>query len=181
MDTELLIIDDESEIIIEVDTDVEVLEAAAQGPRGPQGIPGPAGGALRPGPWIDLRPYLNPVFIFEPTRAGKNNFPEGRVNNGFIELRGVVNYNVSAAAPASGVMLTLPPELRPAMTTGLVGFADVASPLYFGYATYIVVGATPYNMPGAQHGELQIINMPGGPATVTTQSFSLDGLRFAQG
>ena len=45
MDTELLIIDDESEIIIEVDTDVEVLEAAVQGPRGPQGIPGPAGGA----------------------------------------------------------------------------------------------------------------------------------------
>jgi len=45
MDTELLIIDDESEILIEVDTDVEVLEAAAQGPRGPQGIPGPAGGA----------------------------------------------------------------------------------------------------------------------------------------
>ena len=49
MDTELLIIDDESEIIIEVDTDVEVLEAAAQGPPGPQGPagpPGPAGGAL---------------------------------------------------------------------------------------------------------------------------------------
>ena len=45
MDTELLIIDDESEILIEVDTDVEVLEAAAQGPRGPQGIPGPVGGA----------------------------------------------------------------------------------------------------------------------------------------
>lgn len=45
MDTELLIIDDESEIIIEVNTDVEVLEVAAQGPRGPQGIPGPAGGA----------------------------------------------------------------------------------------------------------------------------------------
>ena len=45
MDTELLIIDDESEIIIEVDTDVEVLEVAAQGPRGPQGPPGPAGGA----------------------------------------------------------------------------------------------------------------------------------------
>ncbi len=136
---------------------------------------------LRPGPWIDLRPYLKPALIYEPARAGKNNFPAGRVNNGFIELRGVVNYNVSAAAPASGVMLTLPPELRPAMTTGLVGFADVASPLYFGYATYIVVGATPYNMPGAQHGELRIINMPGGPATVTTQSFSLDGLRFAQG
>ena len=52
MDTELLIIDDESEIIIEVDTDIEVLEAAAQGPQGPQGpqgIQGPvgdAGGAL---------------------------------------------------------------------------------------------------------------------------------------
>ena len=52
MDTELLIIDDESEIIIEVDTDVEVLEAAAQGPQGPPGPPGPrgaigdAGGAL---------------------------------------------------------------------------------------------------------------------------------------
>ena len=48
MDTELLIIDDESEIIIEVDTDVEVLEAAAQGPpgpQGPQGIQGPVGGA----------------------------------------------------------------------------------------------------------------------------------------
>ena len=45
MDTELLIIDDESEIIIEVDTDVEVLEAAAQGPRGPQGPPGPIGNA----------------------------------------------------------------------------------------------------------------------------------------
>lgn len=48
MDTELLIIDDESEIIIEVDTDVEVLEAAAQGPQGPQGpqgIQGPAGDA----------------------------------------------------------------------------------------------------------------------------------------
>ena len=44
MDTELLIIDDESEIIIEVDTDVEVLEAAAQGPQGPAGPPGPAGG-----------------------------------------------------------------------------------------------------------------------------------------
>ena len=43
MDTELLIIDDESEIIIEVDTDVEVLEAAAQGPRGPQGPQGPQG------------------------------------------------------------------------------------------------------------------------------------------
>lgn len=43
--SEVLIIDDESEIIIEVNTDVEVLEAAAQGPRGPQGIPGPAGGA----------------------------------------------------------------------------------------------------------------------------------------
>ena len=48
MDTELLIIDDESEIIIEVDTDVEVLEVAAQGPRGPQGPQGPQGiqGAL---------------------------------------------------------------------------------------------------------------------------------------
>ncbi len=48
MDTELLIIDDESEIIIEVDTDVEVLEVAAQGPRGPQGpqgIQGPVGDA----------------------------------------------------------------------------------------------------------------------------------------
>ena len=44
-DTELLIVDDESEILIEVNTDVEVLEAAAQGPRGIQGIPGPAGGA----------------------------------------------------------------------------------------------------------------------------------------
>ncbi len=47
-DTELLIVDDESEIIIEVNTDVEVLEAAAQGPRGPQGpqgIQGPAGDA----------------------------------------------------------------------------------------------------------------------------------------
>ena len=32
-------------LVIEVNTDVEVLEAAAQGPRGPQGIPGPAGGA----------------------------------------------------------------------------------------------------------------------------------------
>lgn len=42
-DTELLIIDDESEIIIEVDTDVEVLEAAVQGPPGPAGG---AGGAL---------------------------------------------------------------------------------------------------------------------------------------
>ena len=39
MDTELLIIDDESEILIEVDTDVEVLEAAAQGPPGPPGDP----------------------------------------------------------------------------------------------------------------------------------------------
>ncbi len=37
MDTELLIIDDESEIIIEVDTDVEVLEAAAAA-RGATGI-----------------------------------------------------------------------------------------------------------------------------------------------
>ena len=52
METELLIIDDEAEIIIEVDTDVEFLEAAAQGPRGaqvPAGPPGPigdAGGAL---------------------------------------------------------------------------------------------------------------------------------------
>ena len=49
MDTELLIIDDESEIIIEVDTDVEVLEAAAQGPPGPpgpRGAIGDAGGAL---------------------------------------------------------------------------------------------------------------------------------------
>ena len=44
MDTELLIIDDESEIIIEVDTDVEVLEVAAQGPRGPRGPIGPSGG-----------------------------------------------------------------------------------------------------------------------------------------
>ena len=59
MDTELLIIDDESEIIIEVDTDVEVLEVAEQGPpgpqgpQGPQGPPGPvgdAGGALGYGP-----------------------------------------------------------------------------------------------------------------------------------
>ena len=137
---------------------------------------------LRPGPWIDLRPYLNPAFIYEPTRAGKNNSPAGRVNNGFIELRGIVNYDaLGEVPPATGVMLTLPPELRPAMTTSLVGFVDVASPLYSGYATYIVVGATPYNMPGAQHGELRIINMPGGPTSVTTQSFSLDGLRFAQG
>ena len=43
MDTELLIIDDESEIIIEVDTDVEVLEVAEQGPPGPVGD---AGGAF---------------------------------------------------------------------------------------------------------------------------------------
>ncbi len=42
MDTELLIIDDESEIIIEVDTDVEVLEAAEQGPPGPPGLDGSA-------------------------------------------------------------------------------------------------------------------------------------------
>ena len=46
MDTELLIIDDESEIIIEVDTDVEVLEAAAQGPPGPPGAGGVGGAAL---------------------------------------------------------------------------------------------------------------------------------------
>ena len=39
MDTELLIIDDESEILIEVDTDWagDALEAAAQGPRGATG------------------------------------------------------------------------------------------------------------------------------------------------
>ena len=52
MDTELLIIDDESEIIIEVDTDIEVVSVAEQGPPGPQGPAGPpgpvgdAGGAL---------------------------------------------------------------------------------------------------------------------------------------
>ena len=46
MDTELLIIDDESEIIIEVDTDVEVLAVAEQGPPGPPGKNGDGSGAL---------------------------------------------------------------------------------------------------------------------------------------
>ena len=32
--------------------------------------------SLQPGPWIDLRPYLNPALIYEPARAGKNNFDE---------------------------------------------------------------------------------------------------------
>jgi len=44
-DTELLIVDDEIQIVIEVDTEVEIVEVAEQGPRGVQGIPGPAGGA----------------------------------------------------------------------------------------------------------------------------------------
>ena len=65
MDTELLIIDDESEIIIEVDTDVEVLEAAAQGPRGPQGIPGPAGGVTTV--MVGATPANNGELVFERT------------------------------------------------------------------------------------------------------------------
>lgn len=44
-DTELLIVDDEIQIVIEVDTEVELVELGEQGPRGPQGIPGPVGGA----------------------------------------------------------------------------------------------------------------------------------------
>lgn len=44
-ETELLIVDDEIQIVIEVDTEVEVVAVAEQGPRGIQGIPGPAGGA----------------------------------------------------------------------------------------------------------------------------------------
>lgn len=44
-DTELLIVDDEIQIVIEVDTEVELVEVGEQGPRGIQGIPGPAGGA----------------------------------------------------------------------------------------------------------------------------------------
>ena len=43
-DTELLIVDDEIQIVIEVDTEVELVELGEQGPRGIQGIPGPAGG-----------------------------------------------------------------------------------------------------------------------------------------
>ena len=133
----------------------------------------------RPADWIDLRPYLYPGFVFEPSRGGKNAIPRCRLVNGVVELSGVVNYNVTNAPPAIGKVLRLPEGYRPQYTAGLVGFCDVASPLWFGTASYIVFGSTIYGNMTALHGDLMLSGSSGIPGSVTTQSLSLDNIRIA--
>ena len=117
--------------------------------------------------WKDLRPYLQSPFIWSSSRGGVNHYPQYRINGDKVECRGVVTYNVTNGAPPAGIMLQMPVGLRPFRTCGGVVFFDCATPLYFGYGTYI-----------AQQAGSIVVLAPGSPNPMTNGSFSIEGMQW---
>lgn len=129
------------------------------------------------GDWIDLRPYLASGLFWKTEREGKNPHPRARRINDVVEFSGVVSYNATAGVPLAGVVFeNLPAILRPQYTIGGAGFADTASPLWFGTYTWFMGGAVAYG--GAQPGEMKAVSQDSRPS-VTDGAICLDGIRYA--
>lgn len=105
--------------------------------------------------WVDLRPYLQPPFYWDPIREGRNPHPRIRkLPSGRVELDGVVSWNETPAAPQNGIAFRVPTEFRPVHTSAGVSFVDT-EPLYFGTGQWLVSGEVEYS--SGLHGEVMLI------------------------
>lgn len=132
------------------------------------------------GEWVDLRPYLIPPFFWKSARDGNNHFPQIRlVDRNTVELRGVVSFNAtSAAPPTDAVAFRVPEGFRPQMTSGGLCLADSTSPLWFGQTAYLIQGQVNYSSdPGWANGNVQLL-LIGAPNPVTDGAVDLIGIRY---
>lgn len=131
------------------------------------------------GEWVDLRPYLIPPFFWKSARDGNNHFPQIRlVDRNTVELRGAVSFNVTSAAPPSGVAFRVPEAFRPQMTSAGVCFSDAESPMWFGTALYMMQGVVNYNsLPGWANGNVQLLTHTA-PNPVADGAVDLSGIRY---
>lgn len=132
------------------------------------------------GEWVDLRPYLLSPFFWKTARDGNNHFPQIRlVDRNTVELRGVVSFNATSAAPPTGaVAFRVPEGFRPQMTSGGLCMADSASPFWFGSTGYLVQGQVNYNgNPAWENGNVQML-LIGAPNPVADGAVELSGIRY---
>ena len=131
------------------------------------------------GDWVDLRPNLLAPYFWKTARDGNNHFPQIRlVDRNTVELRGVVSYNASSAAPPNGVAFRVPEGFRPQMTSAGICFTDSSSPLWFGHSLYIVEGVVNYSgNPGWAHGNVRIAPWSA-PSPVADGAVDLSGIRY---
>ena len=124
------------------------------------------------GEWVDLRPYLQPPFYWDPAREGQNPHPRIRkLFGGRVELDGVVSWNETPAAPQNGIAFRVPPEFRPVHTSAGVSFVD-STPIYFGTGQWLVSGEVEYS--SGLHGEVMLIL--GNPPSPSQGVFGLNGV-----
>lgn len=131
------------------------------------------------GEWMDLRPYLNEPYFWASYRNGGNHIPEIRiVANDEVQLRGVVNFNAESESIPMGPMLQIPEGYRPKMTSGGVCFSDSATPLWFGYSSWILSGELNYsNLSDHKHGNLTFIHVDR-PEILQNGAVELSGVRY---
>ena len=126
--------------------------------------------------WYDLRPHLLPPFYWDPIREGRNAHPMVRIlRTGEIQLRGTVSFNEVSDTLKIGVLMNLPPQFRPRLTSGSTVFGDTADPIHFGPATIIVTGEDEY----ANHLHGDVFMFPGGfPTPAQGATITLDQVRL---
>lgn len=131
------------------------------------------------GDWVDLRPYLLSPFFWKAARDGNNHFPQARlVDRNTVELRGVVSFNASSAAPPNGVAFRVPEGFRPQMTSAGICFADSSSPLWFGQTAYLIQGQVNYSSnPGWANGNVRLMLLSA-PNPTADGAVDLIGIRY---
>lgn len=131
------------------------------------------------GEWVDLRPYLITPYFWKTARDGSNHFPQIRlVDRNTVELRGIVSYNASSAAPPNGVAFRVPEGFRPQMTSAGICFADSSSPLWFGQTAYLIQGQVNYTSDlGWANGNVLLL-LAIAPNPVADGAVDLSGIRY---
>ena len=131
------------------------------------------------GEWVDLRPYLLSPFFWKSARDGSNHFPQIRmVDRNTVELRGIVSFNATSAAPPNGVAFRVPEGFRPQMTSAGICFADSSSPLWFGQTAYLIQGHVNYSSdPGWANGNVRLLLLST-PNPVADGAVDLSGIRY---
>ena len=131
------------------------------------------------GDWVDLRPNLLAPYFWKSARDGNNHFPQIRlVDRNTVELRGIVSYNASAAAPPNGVAFRVPEGFRPQMASAGICFADSSSPLWFGQTPYLIQGQVNYSSdPGWANGNVRLLLLSA-PNPVADGAVDLSGIRY---
>lgn len=130
--------------------------------------------------WVDIRPQLQAPFFWATYRNNGNHYPQIRIVDGNrVEMRGRVDYNSASAAPPNNqVILRVPAEYRPQMTSAGVNYGDAVTPLWFGPHQWVMQGELNYGSvsPFAQGNLIYIQSTV--PNPVQNGSIDLSGIHY---